>query len=209
MITERIRVKVEGVDSGVHVVAATSLPLPGTSINQEVCSRAQASPGPGRDTEELTVSWVESSNSWYGQLAGHRAELRDFLARLSGECQQAAQLYREREGREQHRGELCAVLSSSKHASSRCGAVMHGHSFVTKGLMFFRYLRAVILKEHKDNVEVRLMDVGGKEKIPKNQVFCLPFEFSKRAEFGIICSFGCNPALADNKLKDVMIKENL
>ena len=209
MITERIRVKVEGVDSGVHVVAATSLPLPGTSINQEVCSRAQASPGPGRDTEELTVSWVESSNSWYGQLAGHRAELRDFLGRLSGECQQAAQLYREREGREQHRGELCAVLSSSKHASSRCGAVMHGHSFVTKGLMFFRYLRAVILKEHKDNVEVRLMDVGGKEKIPKNQVFCLPFEFSKRAEFGIICSFGCNPALTDNKLRDTMINSNL
>ena len=208
MITERIRVKVEGVDSGVHVVAATSLPLPGTSINQEVCSR-EAPPGPGRDTEELTVSWVESSNSWYGQLAGHRAELRDFLGRLSGECQQAAQLYREREGREQHRGELCAVLSSSKHASSRCGAVMHGHSFVTKGLMFFRYLRAVILKEHKDNVEVRLMDVGGKEKIPKNQVFCLPFEFSKRAEFGIICSFGCNPALTDNKLRDTMINSNL
>ena len=119
MVTERIRVKVEGVDSGVHVVAATSLPPPGTSINQEVASsRHQASPGPARDTEtELTVSWVESSNSWYGQLAGHRAQLRDFLARLSGECEQAAPLYRERE---QHRGELCAVLSCSKHASSRC-----------------------------------------------------------------------------------------
>ena len=67
----------------------------------------------------------------------------------------------------------------------------------------------MILREHKDSVEVRLMDVGGRDKVSKNQVFSLPFEFSKRPEFGMICSFGCNPALADNKLKDVMINANL
>ena len=67
----------------------------------------------------------------------------------------------------------------------------------------------MILREHKDSVEVRLMDVGGRDKVSKNQVFSLPSEISKRPEFGIICSFGCNPALADNKLKDVMINANL
>ena len=67
----------------------------------------------------------------------------------------------------------------------------------------------MVLREHKDSVEVRLMDVGGRDKVSKNQVFSLPFEFSKRPEFGVICSFGCNPALADNKLKDVMINANL
>ena len=53
------------------------------------------------------------------------------------------------------------------------------------------------------------MDVGGREKYSKNHVFSLPNEFSKRPEFGLICSFGCNPALIDNKLKDVMINSNL
>ena len=67
----------------------------------------------------------------------------------------------------------------------------------------------MVLREHKDSVEVRLMDVGGRDKVSKNQVFSLPIEFSKRPEFGMICSFGCNPALADNKLKDVMINANL
>ena len=70
-------------------------------------------------------------------------------------------------------------------------------------------MRAIITREHKDNVEVRLMDVGGREKYSKNHVFSLPNEFSKRPEFGLICSFGCNPALIDNKLKDVMINSNL
>ena len=34
-------------------------------------------------------------------------------------------------------------------------------------------------------------------------------ESPELSKFGLICSFGCNPALIDNKLKDVMINSNL
>ena len=85
---------------------------------------------------------------------------------------------------------MCAVLDTSARSGQR-------------------YLRAFILREHKDTVEVRIMDVGGREKISKNQVFCLPLEFSQRPEFGVICSFACNPTLTDNKFKEAMINSQL
>ena len=87
----------EGVDSGVHVVQAITLPPPGVNINQEIV-------GPGGQgdrrqewqVQEVTVTWVESSNSWYGQMVNTRAEMREFLGRMSEFCDRSAQiLYRD------------------------------------------------------------------------------------------------------------------
>ena len=124
VITEKIRIKVEGVDGGVHVVQATTLPLPGTNIGQELCGgrpRGGAGGVTMGEVEGLQVSWVESSNNWYGQLAGARAELREFLSRMSSECHRQGQLlYRERESRaEQRRGEICAVMDNNRHSNNR------------------------------------------------------------------------------------------
>ena len=97
VVTDKIRIKVEGVDSGVHVVQATLLPPPGVNINQEIV-------GPGGQgdrrqewqVQEVTVTWVESSNSWYGQMVNTRAEMREFLGRMSEFCDRSAQiLYRD------------------------------------------------------------------------------------------------------------------
>ena len=110
IISEKIKIKVEGVDCGVHVVQATTLPSPGVSVNAEVCrvERRGASLCVG-ETEEVMVVWVESSNSWYGQLTRTRAEMREMLSRLSDHCLRSAQpLYRD--NRDHHKGDMCAVL---------------------------------------------------------------------------------------------------
>ena len=65
IISEKIKIKVEGVDCGVHVVQATTLPPPGVNINQEVCNRGGerhcgATLNVG-DVEEILVTWVEST----------------------------------------------------------------------------------------------------------------------------------------------------
>ena len=81
------------------------------------------------EVEEVQVSWVESSNNWYGQLAGARAELREFLGRVSSECHRQGQLlYREREARaEQRRGEICAVMDNNRHSNNRCTSFFLSH----------------------------------------------------------------------------------
>ena len=124
VITEKVRIKVEGVDGGVHVVQATTLPTPGVNINQELCGgrvRAGTLGVTMGEVEEVQVSWVESSNNWYGQLVGVKAELREFLSRMSGECHKHGQLlYREREPRVEHRkGEICAVMDNNRHSKNR------------------------------------------------------------------------------------------
>ena len=185
IVTERLSLQVEGVECGVHVVQASTSPSPGININQELGRRPVRGGVQVGEVVELVVTWVESTNSWYGQLA--RSEVREFLSRLSEESQRASPLYRDSR---HHKGQSCAVLDPRSKG---------GH----------RFLRGVVTREHKDTVEVRLMDVGGREKFYKNNVYCLPAEFSKRPEYGLICSFGCNPALTDNKFKDCMFNSSL
>ena len=181
-VTERLSLQVEGVDCGVHVVVAHTAPSPRLNLNQELGRKgARGVTGVG-EIHELLVTWVESSNSWYGQLL--KSDVRDFLVRLSEEIGHASLLYKD--SRHHNKGQMCAVPDTRSQA---------GH----------RYLRGVITREHKDSVEVRLMDVGGREKFYKNKVFCLPAELSKRPEHGVICSFGLNPALNENKFKDCML----
>ena len=76
-------------------------------------------------------------------------------------------------------------------------------------MVLCRYLRGVITREHKDVVEVRLLDVGGRDKYQKSQVYSLPRDYARRQEFGVICSFGCNPSLTDNKFRDVLINSTI
>ena len=124
VVTDKIRIKVEGVDSGVHVVQASSLPAPGVNINQEISpSAGDRRSGGDRRLEnnqvlEVVVTMVESSNSWYGQMVHTRAEMREFLGRMSEFCDRSAQiLYRD--AREHHKGDICAVPDNRSHASNR------------------------------------------------------------------------------------------
>ena len=185
IVTEKLSLQVEGVEAGVHVVQATTTPSPGINLNQELGRRAGRGVVGVGDVVEVVVTLVESTNSWYGQLV--RSDVRDFLSRLSEEIRRASPLYRDSRS---HKGQTCAVPDTRSKG---------GH----------RFLRGVIAREHKESVEVRLMDVGGKEKFYKNNVYCLPPEFSKRQEYGLICSFGCNPALTDHKFKDCMFNSLL
>ena len=181
-VTERLSLQVEGVECGVHVVVAHTTPSPGINLNQELGRRAGRGVVGVGEVQEVLVTWVESSNNWYGQL--NRSEVREFLARLSEETCRASPLYRD--SRHHNKGQTCAVPDTRSQGGRR-------------------YLRGVITREHKDTVEVKLMDVGGREKFSKSKVYCLSSEFSKRPEFGVICSFGCNPALADLKFRDCML----
>ena len=98
---DKFRVRVERMDGGVCVVQASTLPPPGTNINTELVrmsdnrnmrqgwDKKSSSPNTGLagDTEELFITWVESSNSFYGQLTRLGGqELKEFLARLSDYC---------------------------------------------------------------------------------------------------------------------------
>ena len=101
MVRDMFRVRVESMDGGVCVVQATTLPLPGTNINSEMAKMTEnwntrqswdkksSSPNTGvaGDTEELFITWVESSNNFYGQLTRLGGqELKEFLAKLSDYC---------------------------------------------------------------------------------------------------------------------------
>ena len=101
MVRDMFRVSVESVDGSVCVVQATTLPPPGTSINKEMAKMTEnrntrqswdkksSSPNSGvaGDLEELFITWVESSNNFYGQLTRLGGqELTEFLARLSDYC---------------------------------------------------------------------------------------------------------------------------
>ena len=98
---DKFRIRVERMDGGVCVVQASTLPPPGTNINTELArmsdnrnmrqgwDKKSSSPNTGvaGDTEELFITWVESSNSFYGQLTRLGGqELKEFLARLSDYC---------------------------------------------------------------------------------------------------------------------------
>ena len=83
VVTDKIRIKVEGVDSGVHVVQASSLPAPGVNINQEISpSAGDRRSGGDRRLEnnqvlEVVVTMVESSNRWYAHIVHTKAEFQD------------------------------------------------------------------------------------------------------------------------------------
>jgi len=196
---DKFRIRVERLDGGVCVVQASTLPPPGININTELgrmsdnrntrqgWEKMSSSPSTGvaGDTEELFITWVESSNSFYGQLTRLGGqELKEFLARLSDFCHRSATtLY---SGSDQHMGDLCAVPDTS------CG-------------LNSRFYRAIITRENRDNVEVNLLDVGGRDRVSKNVVYSLPAEFARRQEWGVVCSIGCNPAISDAKLRGLML----
>ena len=98
---DKFRIRVERIDGGVCVVQASTLPPPGININTELgrmsdnrntrqgWEKMSSSPSTGvaGDTEELFITWIESSNSFYGQLTRLGGqELKEFLARLSDFC---------------------------------------------------------------------------------------------------------------------------
>ena len=98
---DKFRVRIERMEGGVCVVQATTLPPPGINVNSELGRKSDnrsgrqgwdkksASPnsGVGGDTEELFITWFESSNNFYGQLTRLGGqELKEFLARLSDHC---------------------------------------------------------------------------------------------------------------------------
>merc|ERR1719219_1634127 len=95
---------VEGVECGVHVVVATTSPSPGININQELGRRPVRGAVQVGEGVEVVVTWVESTNSWYGQLA--MSDVREFLSRLSEESHRASPLYRDCR---HHKGQSCAV----------------------------------------------------------------------------------------------------
>ena len=111
---ERVRVAVEGVEGGVAVVVASTLPPGQKNINTElkdlVQSRSReerkAAGGALSDLEELYITKFDNCNNFYGQLTRTGlSELQDFLAVLSTFCsgKESVPLYR---GSENHRGEV-------------------------------------------------------------------------------------------------------
>ena len=91
---DKFRIKVEEVDGNIHYVQAFTLTTPVVNFNSELSKSSKKgwdkknSNVNNGDVEELYITWVESSNNFYGQLTRlGRQDLQDFLARMSHHCQ--------------------------------------------------------------------------------------------------------------------------
>jgi len=201
LLSHKFRVRVDSIQGGVCLVHATTLPLPGRNINLELTRGAdnrnnkhqfdkKSSSSPinntdAGDTEELFITWIESSNSFYGQLTRLGSEeLKEFLNLLSDHCHRHGELLYA-DGN-QHRGDVCAVPNGSSDTTAR-------------------YYRAIITRENRDYVDVNLLDIGGRDRVSKNDVYSLPGEFGRKQEWGVVCSLSCNPAVGDTRLRGIMM----
>ena len=95
------------------------------------------------------------------------------------------------------------LYTATEHHKGDCLQGKKGRLWIIFTFSFLRYYRAIITRDNRDTVEVSLLDVGG--RVSKNTVYSLPPEFSRRQEWGVVCSVGCNPAINDAKLRGLML----
>ena len=135
------------------------------------------------------ITWVGSSNNFYGQLTRlDWQELKEFLAKLSDYS---------------HPRSGTMLYTATEHHKGDCLQGKKRRLWIIFTFSFIRYYRAIITRDNRDTVEVSLLDVGG--RVSKNTVYSLPPEFSRRQEWGVVCSVGCNPAINDAKLRGLML----
>ena len=144
--------------------------------------------------EELYITFFENTNNFYGQCTGRAGlqQMSSFLDMLSEHCHRKANMRPMYEtGNESHKGEICAVPGSR----------------VGEGRQ--RYYRGKIVKEGRDNVDVLLLDVGGRERVAKTAVISLPPDILRKTELGIRCSLDHGNSVGDNKLKNMFMNNFL
>ena len=64
-----------------------------------------------------------------------------------------------------------------------------------------RYYRCKITREQRNTVDVKLLDVGGTERVERMSLIQLPEELKNQPEFGFQCSLGHTVSVNDIRLR--------
>ena len=66
----------------------------------------------------------------------------------------------------------------------------------------FRYYRCKVVQEQRATVDVRLLDIGGTERVERSSLILLPEELKNQPEFGFQCSLRQNVSVTDTRLRE-------